>query len=88
MGWTLSEIRAWGTEDGTEDVDTVLAEQGRDVVIATLASGHVGWDEGAINAGAHKFRPDGRNWTDEQRAAYYEAYAVAGRSRALEISRG
>jgi hypothetical protein len=70
-----------GEFDGIEDVETVLEEQGRDVVIATLAPGHVAWDEGAINAGAAKLV----GIPDEHHEAYYAAYARAARARAEEI---
>lgn len=72
---------AKGAEGGVEDVETVLREQGRDVVIATLTPGHLGWDEGAINAAAH--RADGVE--DDFQDLYYKAYATAARKRAEEI---
>lgn len=71
-----------GAQDGIDDVETVLEEQGRDVVIATLKPGHVAWDEGAINAGAAKLS----GIPDEHHEAYYEAYAKAARARAEEIA--
>jgi hypothetical protein len=59
----------------------VLNEQGRDVVLATLKPGHLSWNEGAINAGAHRIA----GVPDEHRAAYYEAYERAAREKAEEI---
>lgn len=70
-----------GEEDGIEDVNTVLREQGRDVVIATLREGHLGWDEAARNAGAHKNRGIGPDYVEP----YYIAYESAARMRAVEI---
>lgn len=78
------EARDLGVTDGIEDVETVLAEQGLDAVRATLARGHLGWDEGAINAGAHKFA----GVPEEHRGAYYEAYASAARQHAEELCAG
>lgn len=77
----FTEVWRRGSNAGEEDVENVLAEQGREVVIATLAPGHLAWDEGAINAHAHK--------TDEVpenlKNIYYRAYAIAARARAEEI---
>ena len=78
---TDQEARDLGTAGGIEDVENVLAEQGIDVIRATLAPGHLGWDEAAINAAAHTF--DGV--PEEHRAAYYEAYASAARQHADEL---
>jgi hypothetical protein len=74
---------AWdkGSEDGIENVDDVLREQGADAVIATLAAGCLGWDEAAINAGAHKIA----GIADDMKDVYYRAYAKAARERAEEI---
>lgn len=74
---------AWnkGIDAGTEEANTVLAEQGRDVVIATLAPGHVGWDEGAISAHTHK----ADKIPESLRDVYYRAYAMGARDRAVEI---
>lgn len=70
-----------GEVDGREDVESVLNDQGRDVVIATLRPGHLGWDEAAINADAHRTA----GVPDEHRATYYRAYASAARKRAEEV---
>ena len=70
-----------GAESGEEEVDTVLQEQGASAVIATLAPGHLGWDEGAINAHAHKADHVDDAFSD----LYYKAYAKAARKRAEEI---
>lgn len=78
---TIAQVEAKGAAGGVEDVDTVLREQGREVVIATLAPGHLGWDEAAINAAAH--RVDGV--PDSLKDVYYRAYARAARERAVEI---
>lgn len=75
--------RERGAAAGHADVENVLAEQGLDVVRATLSPGHVDWDEGAINAGAAEI--DGVR-ADELRQAYYEAYRVAARKRAEELA--
>jgi hypothetical protein len=69
---------ALGAAGGVDDVDNVLAEQGLDVVRATLARGHLGWDEGARDAGAHRHEGIGRGFVD----AYYEAYRDSARVRA------
>lgn len=73
---------ALGAADGQEDVETVLAEQGRDVVIATLKPGHLGWDEGARNAGVAQMQ----KVPSQHEEAYYEAYAEAGRARAEMVA--
>lgn len=78
---TSQEARDLGVTSGIEDVENVLAEQGLDAVKATLAPGHLGWDEAAINAAAHTF--DGV--PEEHREAYYEAYASAARQHAEEL---
>jgi len=70
-----------GRQDGIEDVETVLAEQGIEAVRATLAPGHLGWDEGAINAGVAQIR----GVPEEHRTAYYEEYARTARARAGEV---
>ena len=75
------DARDLGVTSGIEDVENVLAEQGIDAVKATLAPGHLGWDEAAINAAAHK--ADGV--PEEHKAAYYEAYAGAARQHAEEL---
>lgn len=74
---------AWdkGIDDGWEEVETVLREQGRDVVVATLKPGHLGWDEGAINAGAHKLS----GIPDEMRDVYYRGYEYGARQRAEQV---
>lgn len=79
--WTLAVVL--GRQDGIEDVETVLAEQGLAVVRATLAPGHVGWDEGAINAGVAELR----HVPPEYHEAYYRAYAESARERAEELVR-
>lgn len=73
-----------GRADGIEDVENVLNEQGRDVVIATLRPGHVEWDEGAVNAGVAQIV----GVPDALHEDYYRAYAAAARGRANEIARG
>lgn len=79
---TKQEAISKGVVDGVEDVETVLEEQGLDVVVATLKPGHVGWDEGAINAGAAQLS----GVPSEHEEAYYEAYAAAARARAEELA--
>ena len=59
----------------------MLEQQGRDAVVATLAPGHLAWDEEAINAGAAGSRGIAR----EDESAYYEAYARAARQQAEAI---
>jgi hypothetical protein len=71
-----------GALDGVEDVETVLKEQGIEAVRATMRPGHVGWDEGAINAGAHRTA----GVPEELSEAYYTAYAKAARARAEELA--
>lgn len=70
-----------GAEDGIENVEIVLREQGRSVVIATLRDGHLGWDEEAAQNLSHR----ARGVPEEHRVAYYEAYASSARTRAEEI---
>lgn len=72
---TKQEAVARGIDDGIEDVRCVLEEQGMDVVRATLKPGHVGWDEGAIIAGAAHLS----GIPEEHEEAYYTAYAKAAR---------
>lgn len=72
---------AAGERDGVEDVETVLAEQGIDAVIATLEPGHEAWDEGAINACAAEEMGIPKHLQD----LYYGAYARAARARAEEL---
>lgn len=79
---TKQEAINKGKADGITDVETVLEEQGPDVVAATLQPGHVGWDEGAINAGAARLS----GVPTEHEEAYYEAYAAAARTRAEEVA--
>jgi hypothetical protein len=78
---TIAQVEAKGAAGGVEDVDTVLREQGREVVIAAIAPGHLGWDDAAINAAAH--RVDGV--PDSLKDVYYRAYARAARERAVQI---
>lgn len=75
------EVITLAESDGVEDVNTVLDEQGIDVVIATLAPGHVAWDEAAINAGV----AEQQNVPREHRELYYSNYARAARERAEEL---
>ena len=77
-----AQAREKGAEDGVEDVETVLAEQGREVVVATLSPHHLDWDEAAINAGAHRIV----GIPDSHADAYYAAYSKAARERAEEIA--
>jgi len=79
--WTDDDVSRYGQADGEEDVETVLAEQEIDVVRATLAPGHVSWDEGARSAAAHK----ARRVPAPLEEVYYAAYAAAGRERAAEL---
>lgn len=78
-----SEASAKGRESGIQDVLTVLQEQGIEVLRATLKPGVLGWDEGAINAGAHK--QDGVPDTKRLREAYYRAYAKAAREQCEQL---
>ena len=78
---TAEQARAQGESDGAEEVATVRNEQGDDVVIATLARGHVGWDEGAVNASAHRLA----GVPEEHRDAYYEGYEAAARKAAERV---
>ena len=80
---TKQEAIELGRKDGEEDVLTVLVEQGIGIVRATLSPGHLGWDEGAINAGAAQFA----GVPDELRADYYEAYRVAARALAIRLTK-
>lgn len=75
--------KAWnkGIDAGFEDVENVLREQGRDAVIATLVPGHLGWDEAAINAQAHRVDKIPEGLKD----VYYAGYAMGARDRAVEI---
>lgn len=80
------EVEGIGYVDGVDEVDTVAAEQGLDVVLATLAPGCLGWDEGARHAGAYEDAvrngaPDGHE------EAYYRGYARGGRERAERYGR-
>ena len=70
-----------GRRDGIADVDNVLAEQGAEVVAGTLVAGHLGWDEGAINAGAHR----SAGVSDADRSYYYGAYAASARRAAQQV---
>ena len=81
MARTSAEAARRGKAGGIEDVETVLREQGVDVVIATLAPSHLDWDESAINAGAHRFHCVPERFRD----AYYRAYAAAAREYAEEL---
>lgn len=72
-----------GAEHGIEEVETVLREQGAEVVIGTLSPGHLEWDEGAINGGAAEYAGVPRR----HERAYYLAYSKAARARAEEIER-
>lgn len=71
-----------GRKDGEADVRNVLEEQGIDVVRATLAPGHVGWDEGAINAGAAAIV----GVPDDLHADYYAAYRDAAAALARKLA--
>lgn len=79
---TRNEAISIGRRHGRHDVRTVLAEQGIEAVRATLAPGHLDWDEGAINAGAAQFV----GVPEALRADYYEAYRIAARELAVELS--
>lgn len=79
---TRKQAERLGRRDGIEDVDTVLAEQGRDSVIATLAPGSVSWDEGAINAGVARIV----GVPERLERVYYRAYDEGARARAQEIA--
>lgn len=70
-----------GEADGEADVETVFNEQGIAAVVATLAPGHAGWDEGAINAGAAKTS----SIVPANEGYYYAAYAARASARALEL---
>jgi hypothetical protein len=77
---------AWnkGIDAGAADAETVLREQGRDAVVATLAPGHVGWDEAAVNAHAHRVD----KIPEHLKEVYYRGYAMGARDRAEEIRDG
>ena len=79
---TFEQATALGRKDGEADVREVLAEQGLDVIKATLAPGHVSWDEGAINAGAAALA----GVPEKFHRAYYEAYRDAARALAVELT--
>jgi len=76
------EAAALGARDGIKDADTVLEEQGLAAILESLRPGQLGWDEAAINAGAHKFS----KVPDEHAQTYYAAYALAARTRALVLA--
>lgn len=78
---TRQEAVDRGIEDGIEDVRCVLAEQGMDVIRATLRPSHVGWDEGAIIAGAAHIS----GVPEELEETYYAVYAKAARMYAQLI---
>jgi hypothetical protein len=77
-----AKARRRGIYDGVGDVECVLSEQGAEAVMATLESGHVSWDEGAINAGAFELT----KLPAFVRDAYYEAYRDAARDRAKQVT--
>lgn len=81
MKMSAAQAKAIGTIDGISEVNDVLREQGAATVIATLRPGHLGWDEGAINNAAHRFR----GVPEKLAKTYYRAYEKAAVSRAKQI---
>lgn len=77
-----SEAIRLGERDGVAEVEDVLQNQGRNVVIATLCEGHLGWDEEAIGAAAHRYS----GVPEDLSGAYYEAYARAAREHAQQVA--
>lgn len=75
---TRAQAISRGRKDGVDDVNTVLNEQGEDVVIGTLVPGHYEWDHGARNAGVAKIVGVPERFHEN----YYDAYAKAARTRA------
>lgn len=71
-----------GAADGVAEVETVRDEQGAHVVQATLAPGHVAWDDSARAAGA----ATRRKVPEALHEVYYCAFASSARSRAEEIA--
>ena len=77
----LESARALGAANGREAVEAFVSEDGIEALAATLAPGHLGWDEPAAAAGAARTQgvPDGLH------VAYYEAYEAAARELATTL---
>lgn len=71
---TAEEATRKGTESGAEAVDDYLQENGRTALLELSVGG---WDEAAINAGAHRFD----KVSDLYSEAYYAAYEAGARAR-------
>ncbi len=78
---TERNARALGWLDGAEDAETMLNEQGIDVLRACKPGS---WGEGARNAAVHEVRGIDHD-AEELRAAYYEGYDAGAEKRAEEL---
>lgn len=78
----VADARDLGDHDGREEVEIVLQDRGLRAVLRTLIDGCIGWDEGAINAGAFETTKLPKRF----RSAYYEAYAAGALALVNELA--